>query len=667
MVKTENGSLKIVIFLLVGMILSGIISIMYLTGSINFTQFYDMGELYDIPSSDYKREEENWRYNYSTKLIEVGTGDARHFFENKSLWKNWNYFCLELKNVSQAIPCQVEVLDRKENTMYTLERELQNGSNVLTLQGGSIYGVYLVIKEPCSFHISRMQFREKLQEFGWQEILLTYGVVFAIYLGVLLLFLFIRRNAPSESACKNRGCWMEKVQEAYSYLLYQAVGARQNLFVHTRPQIRRLLFLISLLLVWYLNFSGWKWQILPQRRSVFLLGFMLLLIAFFSGEVRGRTVNWKNPLMYAWLIFWLMCLISEFVVGKLIQNVGIFMLGCMGPLYMAWSSMNKPERLLKDLLAAIRWSYWLACFFCIFFRPYMEGMRYIGIYSNTNLFAGYLVTVNIAFLIRLDENLNKETLKNRMLWNNILALVSLCGFLLLTESITSMAAYVAEWIVFIWKQFPNEKTRAYQRNIRRTVVICLCSAVLVGIPGMWCLNNIPRLLNTSLSFPGDSYLVREHHLSLVAKADSGDSGISERILSKIQSGDWDELFTRRTEIWKTYVRHLNLFGHKEYLVCFGYQRTHAHNILLQTMYYYGVFAAVPYLVMLYYSVKYGILAIFNKRRSGFNLFFLMAAVNFIVQGLAEDIMTPYLCISWLVYFIALGGLVNQPGNKRIRG
>lgn len=667
MVKSENGSLKIVVFLLVGAILSGIVSAMYLTGSINFEQFYDVGELYDILSIDYKREEENWRYNYSTKLVEVEAGDTRRFFENKSIWKNWNYLCLELKNVSRAIPCQVEFVDRDRNVLYVIEQELQNGSNVFTLQGGSIYGMYLVIKEPCSFHISRMQFREELQEFGWKEILVTYGVVFAIYLGILLLILFIRRSSSSESSDRNRGRWMEKVQEAYSYLLYQAVGARQNLFARKLPQVRRILFLISLLLVWYLNTSGWKWQILLQRRMVFLLGFTLLLIAFFSGEIRGKTVNWKNPLMYAWLILWIMCMVSEFVVGKTIQNVGIFMLGCMGPLYMAWSSMSKPDRLLKDLLAAMRWSYWLACFFCIFFRPYMAGVRYLGIYNNPNLFAGYLATVNIAFLIWLDENLNKEKLKGRVLCYNVFALVSLCGFLILTESITSMVVYMAEWVVFVWKQFPNEKTRAYQRNIRRTVVIGLFSIILIGISGQWCLSNIPRLLNTSIALPGDNYIVSEYPLTMVANAASEKSGLADRILLKLQSGDWDSLFTSRTEVWKTYISHLNLFGHKEYLICYGYQRTHAHNMLLMMMHYYGVFVAVPYLVMLYYSVKYGILAIFQKRRSGLNLFFLMAAVNFIIQGLAEDIATPYLFISWLVYFIALGGLANQPENKSIRG
>lgn len=148
MVKTEGRSLKIVVFLLVGAILSGIVSAMYLTKSINFEQFYDVGNLYDIVGSDYRRAEENWLYNYSTKLVEVKAADTRRFFEIKSIWKDWNYLCLELKNVSQAIPCQIEFCDRGGNVLYTMEQELQNGSNVFPCREEMFMACILSSKSP---------------------------------------------------------------------------------------------------------------------------------------------------------------------------------------------------------------------------------------------------------------------------------------------------------------------------------------------------------------------------------------------------------------------------------------------------------------------------------------------------------------------------------------
>ena len=49
MVVTEkNNSLKIVVCLMVGVIFSGMVSVMYLSGSVNLHKFYDVGAIYDI-------------------------------------------------------------------------------------------------------------------------------------------------------------------------------------------------------------------------------------------------------------------------------------------------------------------------------------------------------------------------------------------------------------------------------------------------------------------------------------------------------------------------------------------------------------------------------------------------------------------------------------------
>ena len=107
------------------------------------------------------------------------------------------------------------------------------------------------------------------------------------------------------------------------------------------------------------------------------------------------------------------------------------------------------------------------------------------------------------------------------------------------------------------------------------------------------------------------------------------------------------------------MRQLNLFGHEGYLKCLGETKMHAHNSLLQMMHYYGVFSAVPFVVMLYYSLKYSIQKIFCKSRMKMELFFLLTVVNYIVEGLTEDVATPYFYISWLVYYIAVGGIFCQ--------
>ena len=666
MVVTERiSSLKVIVGILVGVIFSAMISVMFISGSVNLQQFYDVGNVYDVSSIEYEKEGKNWCYNFSTKRIEIDAAKGSHVFLINSSQKEWKYLFLELKGLRTPVEAQAAFFDSSSKFIYNLHCDLQEGRNVLPLQEGAIAGFALTVKGPSSFYISRMQFREQPQIFEWRSALAVFGIVFVCWLPLMFaLFLFQRggrRNFP------NRGGWLESLQEAYRCLLCNAhevfgMFSSQKAFV-----IRRALFFISLLLVYLMFVMGWRWQILAQRRLVFLLGMCLLLIAFVSWEQKMRAVNWKNPLMSAWLVMWVLCIISEFVVGKTIQHVGIFMLGCMGPLYLSWGSMKYPDRFLKDFLVALRWSYWVSCVFCFLFRPATEGVRFMGIYQNPNSFAGFLVTVNIAFLIWLDENLNRVNLKFGALCKNVLALASICGFLLLTESITSVVVYAAQWMVFIWKQFPNEKTQNYQRNLRVFAVTFFVAIAVTWIPGKICLDYVPRLLDTTISFEGDVYITQRNPLSLISNAaQEPDTGVAKRILEKVRTGDWDSLFSSRTDVWESYLRQMNLFGHSGYLESLNGKRAHAHNALLQMMSYYGVFVAVPYLVLLYYSVKYGILAIFNGGRSGVSLFFLMAAVNYIIQGLVEDMATPFFYISWLTFFIALGGLANQPEIRSIR-
>ena len=64
-----SRNLKCFVIFMVGIILSGIITVMYLTESINLACFYDVGDLYEISSSYYKISGENWLYDYEKDRI----------------------------------------------------------------------------------------------------------------------------------------------------------------------------------------------------------------------------------------------------------------------------------------------------------------------------------------------------------------------------------------------------------------------------------------------------------------------------------------------------------------------------------------------------------------------------------------------------------------------
>lgn len=662
MKRTSNWSLKFAIVLMIGLLFSEMVTAMYLTESINLDCFYNVGNLHEIYWEYYRKPGIQWFYDSDTKRIWTEGENASCFIDVKSSQKSWNYLCLEIGDLSGNGQWQIQFLDWDNNLLYVRNQEIHDGSNILQLQEGEIYAINIVVKTPSSFSIKKIQFRERLQNFEWNQAPWIYVRVLVFYFLIIFLFYgLVRYYRGTKHPVHKKGIWIETLQKFYTRILESAGKLFQGISPIGKPGLRKLLFLASLLTVYFI-IRRWGTSILIQRRQVALLAVCLILITLLSWERTKKVVNWRNPLVSAWVVLWLMAIVSEFVVGKKAENAGIFMLGVMAPFYMAWNSMKKPERLIRDFLTALRWFYWGGSIFCLFFRAFESGIRYSGIYGNPNIFASYLVTANIAFLVCLDENLSREKLKYHILVENVLGLVTIWGFLQMTESVTSLAAYVMEWIVFLWKQFPNEKQAVYRKNLRKVLAASICCVVIVGLFGKWCLSNVPKIWE--IEFEGEEYQLVNGRgsLTLIAEASGQESDTRKpsRLLQKLNTGEWDALFTGRVGIWKAYIRNWNLFGHYDNQEFSNGKNMHAHNILLQMMHDYGVFIAVPYLIVLYYSLKYGIKAVFHKRKAGMSLFFLLAAVNFIVHGVAENRATPYMYISWLTYYIALGGMFSQP-------
>lgn len=661
MKKTGNWSLKFAIVLMIGLLFSEMVTAMYLTESMNLDCFYNVGNLNEIYSDYYRNAGTQWFFDSDARKIRTEGEDASCYIDVKSSQKSWNYLCLEIGDLSGNGQWQVQFLDQNNNLLYMREQEIHDGGNVLQLQEGDIYAINIVVKDPSSFSIKKIQFRERLQNFGWNQTLWIYVRVLVFYFLIIFLICgLVRYYKGTKYPVHKKGIWIETLQKFYTRILQSAGELFQGISQMGKSGLRKLLFLASLLTV-YFALRRWSEGILIQRMYVALLAVWLILVALLSWEGMKKSVDWRNPLASAWAVLWLMTIVSEFVVEKSTESMGIFMLGVMAPFYIAWNNMKKPEHLIRDFLTALRWFYWAASIFCLFFRVFEPGIRYSGIYGNPNFFAGYLATANIAFLVCLDENLGREKLKNHVLAENVLGLATIWGFLQMTESITSLTAYIMEWAVFLWKQFPNEKRAVYRKNLRKVLAAFICCVAIVGFFGKWCLSNVPKIWEIEFEEQEYQPMTGRSSLSLIAEASEqeSDTRISNRLLQKLNTGEWDSLFAGRVAVWKAYIRNWNLFGHYGNQEVLNGNIMHAHNILLQMMNDYGVFIAVPYLIVLYYSLKYGIKAIFHKRKRAMSLFFLLATVNFIVQGLAENIITPYVYVSGLTYYIALGGLFPQ--------
>lgn len=647
---------------LFGLMVCVIITLMCLTKRINVNCFYDVGEIYEVGKTELTYAGNNWVYDNNSGCINILDDIANQIFAIAVQQKNWNYLYLEVDNLEGESNWDIQFLNAAYEATGVISQPVKNGLNILELPREEIYAINIVItnQKGLTFSIPKIQFREEQQTFGWKEFWMVFAVVSVLYLIIFQLYRRFRRRKKSELS---KELWTEEVQKFYSSILDQGECLKQRFSCKSIVRIRTFLFFVCYMILYLMVTLRWRWRPVTQNKMVLLLGICLLLIAVLSWEKKNAPVCWKNPLVYAWFIQWILCIISDFLVKKSFNHVGIFMLVAAGPFFLSWNRMEKPEELLRDLKKALEIFYWLACIFCIVCRPYTTGNRYMGIFNNPNTFAGFLVTVNLVFLDYAEAGLSEKNPKCRRMMRDGAGLVSVCLFLLLTQSVTGMFVYMLELLVFLWRLFYNRKEHGYRKNVMRLLGALILSMFMLGTLGKWCLINVAGLLNTAISFTGDMYLISDSSfLSVTVYAAEERLPFQERVLQKLSGNGISFLLNGRDEVWKIYLRQLNLVGHSKWAET-GVSRMHAHNNLLQMMYDYGVFIALPYLTMVYYSLKYSLKNFFQNRKM--SLFILGAVLNFHIIGLTEDVTSPYSFASWLTFYLVIGSLfVQQTENVR---
>ena len=664
MIKTVKWSVKNSMACLFGLMVCVIITLMCLTKSINLNCFYDVGEIYDVGKTERTYAGNNWVYDNSTGCINILDDAANQMFAITVQQKNWNYLYLELDELEEESDWDIQFLNADYEATGVISQPVKNGLNILELPKEEIYAINIVItnQKGLTFSIPKMQFRERQQTFGWKEFWMVFAVVSVLYLIIIQLY---RRFWKRKKTEQPKGLWIEEVQKIYSSILNQGACLRQKVSCKAIVRIRTVLFFVCYLILYLMVTLRWRWRPVTQNKMVLLLGICLFLIAALSWEKREFSVCWKNPLVYAWFIQWILCIISDFLVKKSFSHVGIFMLTAVGPLLLSWNQMEHPEKWLRDLKKALEMFYWLACIFCIFCRPYTIGNRYMGIFNNPNTFAGFLVTVNLVFLDYAATGLNEKNLKCGRMMRNGAGIASVCCFLLLTQSITGTTVYIFEWLLFLWRMSKSRKEKNYRKNRIINLGLLILNVVLMVTLGKWCLMKVAGLLNTAVSLPGDLYLLSDNtFLSMHVYAAGEKLPLLQRISQKLSGRGINFFLSGRDEVWKVYLRQLNLFGNGEWSEVGAMGKMHAHNNLLQMMYDYGAFVALPYLTIIYYSMKYS-LKNFLQNRKG-SLFILGAVLNFHVTGLMEDVISPYAFASWLTFYFAIGSLF-VPQAEKVRG
>ena len=649
----------------VGILVGIIVALMIITESSSLNQFYNGGKVYDV-SNVYLKSAGNMGMNYDStagkiKVTEAGAYKSVALSGSKQVW---NYIVLQLSGMNQEVIDGIIVCyNEKNEPVYERDVCLTEGKNIIGTEGVAYSSIQIGINNQtgAEFSIDKLQFREKLVDFSWGRFGVIWSISFLAYLAVIYIIRKIQIHFGRKKAD-----WygiIEWLQGLYM-IAGEALGARiSRISCKFRSRMRIVLFAVLILYmqivmnkVIYENIRWYK-----VHMSVCCL--VLFVIGILCYEKKLVRINWRNKLVWAWTILWVMVCVSDFFVGKFYCFSGYIMLLVVGFFYFMWHNMKDKNCIFHDFIMAVRVSFWLTGIFCFLCRPLVEGQRYMGSYINPGMYAMYVLFVWIAIWGDIDYKINrKEKLLPKLLPE--LAEVSLAGFLIWqTQSSSGIIPAIFVLSVFVFKQLMIVKSKKIRKRSILVMGLAIMMAVMISPLAKWGLVHIPELLDTQVKFEWDVYAENADMIFPTMRVYAAGEELKEnRVIQKVFFSDSLEQFTTgRNLYWIAHLRETNLLGHRFQEVLWGMRRW-PHNGFIAIIYRYGLFSIIPYVIMVFSNFAYAFRRMFQwKKNYGFYLFSVMAAS--VILLLMENLELPFLFLCWISMYMMMGINFVQEESK----
>ena len=638
---------------LTGFIVSAICCAIILTGDISLRDpFYNCGDVYEIKENVYKSsnvQDKGYQDVSGQVVLQEGEYDYGLLIEGDT--NKWKYLCITLDEVSSnSLKAIVSYRKQKDDVIeqeYTTEAKMEEGVNLLDIpdEEFNIVSIEFTGEYGTSFSVEKIELREKEP---YSDFYSTFALLPLIFLGYMIISTLILRFIKRTGKKWNVYSWIEVLQGVYILFARQFEFMSNILSEPKRRYIRRLGFLCMFLYSVFVEITGIYYDKLKYHLAVY--GILLLIIAIVSLESTITKKNWNHPLVWGWFAFGLMMCVSDFLIPKELRYWGYVLLLVIGFYNFVWNQMRDPSELLWDFVWAVHVFLGIIFLFCLLFRPELETVRYSGISKNPGVFALYLGTIGAVVLGCMEHEIQFGRR-----WKYMLGLV-IEGCVVLTLLWKSQSAGPLLWIAglsFIW----IFRIFRYLRSLhkRRVLAVIMLAVVLCIVPvygGItWGLQNIPQMVGNELTFKGETPVAKTSYGMVVQAADIGETSKSTRLGQKFSNVTVSGILSGRNYYYKTYLRNMNLFGHKNRPVMWGHHRQ-PHNAVLGIAYNYGVFTAVPYLIMLIAVVER---TFRYSRRKG-----QLASVPFyvctfaILASMADNVEQPFVWLPWMGLYLLMG-------------
>jgi hypothetical protein len=393
---------------------------------------------------------------------------------------------------------------------------------------------------------------------------------------------------------------------------------------------------------------------------VIFISIMIIIITKLISSGNYFKLNWKNPLALSWIVLSCLMIISELITSQKRGFVGCFNLIILGSLFFAWGTSEQKDKLLGCIKAVILITFIPCIVKCLFFYTSMQGIdRYAGIYNNSNQFAAYAIVVFAVVVADIDYYFTQKQFKFEIIADIILLGFSSC-FLWLTQTRTTLIAMMCIVFLGVAKNFIIRKEIHNIKKNLLIIVLVFSIVPLMWMISLWAINNI------SLKDCADKILVENTHMPFDMTMTVNAADNTNRIMSTLKSSTLSGFSNGRFEFWIAHFRNMNLFGHKDYLYIPSLgDITPSHNSIIGIMYKYGIFAGIPYIIMLaysfWYSLKYFLRYSSKKLNSMLPLNITIAFVMCAMLDTMDE--RPFGKMLWLIYYLVIGFLISANSEE----
>lgn len=381
----------------------------------------------------------------------------------------------------------------------------------------------------------------------------------------------------------------------------------------------------------------------------------------------------------AWFGMCIVFTLSDLFVSKKACGLGIILALVFTGVFFVWQNHSRKDLLWKAFKDAVKISFLLMALISFLFRPYFDGGRYAGIFTNPNTFGLYLYVIFAVYMSDLDWNV--ETGKNlKKSLPTYLQLALVIFYLSVSQARTAMLAIVAVFILWIVLRIYMGKIQKRYMNFVRGLIFLVLITVICYPLFYAGVRHIPKIVGHPIMFEedvlylsngekiediGDKVLAESDAIESVEVTDRNieDNSIWGRIVKSLDSNaTLNKISSGRITIYKAYMKKLNIKGHNRVTLKINGKRvSHAHNNWLQFAYTYGVISMLFYTVITVLSLIRSIRFYMTNRRRNATYAFLIPGicVGFVVATLTECLFLPFEVFPAFAYWFAFGDLFEK--------